>query len=76
MQELYELLNGCCPTVDFENGEHIWTDRQIDSMDVLNIVAALEDHYEVEIDYQLLTPKHFDSAAAIMALVEQSKGNA
>ncbi len=73
MQELIELLKSCCPTVDYEHGERIWTDRQIDSMDVLNIVAALEDHYGVSVDYELLTPEHFDTAAAILALVEQSE---
>ena len=76
MQELLEQLKSCCPTVDFEHGERLWTDRAIDSMDVLNIVAALEDHYGISIEYDLLTPEHFDSAAAMLALVMQVKGQA
>ncbi len=73
MQELLELLSSCCPTVDFAYGGRLWTDRVIDSMDVLNIVAALEDRYDVTIDYSLLTPENFDTVEAIMALVEQAK---
>ena len=45
MEEMLTLLKECCPMVDFINEKHLWSDRVIDSMDVVNIMSSIEDKY-------------------------------
>ena len=71
MEELLRLLTECCPMVDFRHEKKLWSSKVIDSMDVVNIMSAVEEKYNISIDYCMITHENFDSAEAIMSLIER-----
>lgn len=58
MKELLEILETCCPDVDFEHETALIDDGILTSLDIVMIVDELE-------------PENFNSAEAILALVER-----
>lgn len=71
MEELYNLLEECCPDVDFRSSECLIDDRILDSLDIVTIVGELSDHYEVEIGMDELLPENFNSVGAIYNMIQR-----
>lgn len=71
MEQLLEILNELHPDVDFENETSLVTGGILDSFSIVNLVAELNDAYDIEITASELMVENFDSAAAILALVER-----
>jgi len=74
MEELLEILQEVRPDVDFASEKSLVTDRVIDSFDVMAIVTALTDEYDIKMSPADLVPENFDSAESIYALVERLQG--
>ena len=68
MDELMEILQELRPDVDFENETALITDGILDSFDIVALVGELND---IEIKPNNLVPENFNSAKAMMALVEK-----
>lgn len=66
-----EILNAIRPDVDFENETALITDEILGSFDVVSIVGEINDAFDIEIRPSHLVPENFDSAEAIMTLIEQ-----
>lgn len=49
MEELLEVLKGIKPEIDFENEENLIEDELLDSFDIISIVAAIDDEFDVKI---------------------------
>lgn len=73
MKELIDLLSKICPNIDFEKETAMVDDGLIDSFEIVAIVGELMDHYEVELDVDDLLPENFNSAQAILELIESRK---
>ena len=71
MDELREILNAIRPDVDFENETALVTDEILGSFDIVSIVGEINDAFDIEIRPSHLVPENFDSAEAIMTLIEQ-----
>lgn len=71
MEELMEILEDLRPDVDFENEKALITDGILDSFDVVALVGELNDAFDIEIKPNYLVPDNFNSAQAILALVEK-----
>lgn len=74
MNELLTLLTEICPAIDFEHQTDLIDSGAIDSFEIVSIVSALMEHYDIELDVEDLLPENFNSAEAILRLVEQRKG--
>ena len=61
------------PDVDFRNITTLVTDGFIDSFDIVSIIASIEDEFAVEIPVDSMVAENFESAAAIMNLVNGVK---
>lgn len=70
MEELMEVLEELRPDVDFENETDLVTGGVLDSFDIVSLVAALNDTFDIEVGPNDLVPENFNSAKAILALVE------
>lgn len=71
MDELMEILNELRPDVDFESETELITDGILDSFDIVALVGELNDAFDIEIKPNNLVPENFNSANAMMALIEQ-----
>ena len=71
MDELIEILEELRPDVDFENETALIDDGVLDSFDIVALVGELNDAFDIEIKPNNLVPENFNSAEAMMALIEQ-----
>lgn len=71
MDELMEILEDLRPDVDFENETALIDDGVLDSFDIVALVGELNDAFDIEIKPNNLVPENFNSAEAMMALIEQ-----
>lgn len=71
MEQLYAILEKCCPTIDFHTENKLITDKLIDSIDLVSIIAEIEDAFNVSIDVEDIDPSNFDSAEKIWELINR-----
>ena len=71
MERLLELLKGIREDVDFENETNLVDGGILDSFDVVAIVGELCDEYDITITVEDIEPENFNSAQAILNLVER-----
>lgn len=70
MEQLMEILTDLRPDVDFEKEKALVTDGILDSFDIISLVGTLNDEYDITIRPANLLPENFDSAEAILELIE------
>ena len=71
MEQLLEILSELRPDVDFENEDSLVTGGILDSFDIISLVGMLNDEYDITIRPANLVPENFDSAAAMLELIEK-----
>ncbi len=71
MERLLEILSSIRSDIDFANEDKLIDDGILDSFDIVSIVAELCAEYDVTITVDMLEPENFNSASAILALVER-----
>lgn len=71
MEELIEILQDVKEDVDFENCTTLIDDHILDSFDILQIISALTDEYDISIPASEIIPDNFNSAAGLLAMVER-----
>lgn len=71
MEKLLEILKSVRDDVDFENETKLIDDEILDSFDIVSIVGELCDAYDITITVDDMEPENFNSANAILALVER-----
>ena len=69
MEELMAILEEIRPDVDFETEKFLVKDGILDSFDIISLVGALNEEYDIEIQPVDLVPENFNNAEAILALV-------
>lgn len=69
MGELLDVLQDCCPGIDFAGEQHMVDDGILESLDIVMIVTALNDFYDVEITVEDILPENFNSAAKIYEMI-------
>ena len=65
MEKLIEILEEIQPDADYENCTTLIDDEILSSMDVMSIVAELEDEYDIRILPVEIVPANFNSGRAI-----------
>lgn len=71
MEKLIDILEGIRPDVDFKTEQKLMDDGILDSFDIVSIISELNDEYEIAIRVNELSPENFNSAEAIMRMVER-----
>jgi len=68
---IFDILKSLHPKVDFESAERLVDDEVLDSFDIATIIADVSEEFEIKITANEIVPENFNSAAAIVALVER-----
>ncbi len=66
-----EVLQELKEDVDFEGSSDFIEDGLLDSFDIVSVVEALEDAFDIAISGRDIVPENFVSLEAIEALVEK-----
>lgn len=71
MEELLEVLKKVKPGVDFENNSNLIDEEILDSFDIVSIVAAINEEFDIQITAKDIIPENFNSIEAMYSLVEK-----
>ena len=71
MEKIIEILEELKPGVDFLKEEHLIDDHILESMMMVQLVAALKDEFDIEITPRDIVPENFQSVKAINEMVER-----
>ena len=69
MEKILEILTSIRSDIDFEKETKLIDDGILDSFDIVSIVAELCEEYDITITIDQLEPENFNSAAAMLNLV-------
>jgi acyl carrier protein len=69
-EKLLNILTEACPEVDFENETALIDDGLLESLDIVMIVTEVMQEFGVELTVDDLLPENFNSADALLALIE------
>lgn len=71
MEQLMELLNEKYPDIDFATEKHLIENSVLDSVEVVSLIAELEDAFDISVTMEYIQPKYFESAEAMWAMIEE-----
>ena len=69
MEKILEILQSIRNDVDFEKETQLIDNNILDSFDIVSIVAELCDAFDITITVDQMEPENFNSATAILNLV-------
>ncbi len=70
-EQIIEILEDIQPEADYETCQTLIDDHILTSLDVLSLVAELEDEFDVTIPTVEIIPSNFNSVDAIVEMVER-----
>ncbi len=71
MEELLNILSEIKDDVDFETEDKLIDDGILDSFDILQIISALNDEYDISIPASEIIPENFNSAESLWEMVQR-----
>ena len=71
MDELLAILKDLHPEVDYDTCTTLIDDKILDSIDIVSLVAEINDTFDVAIPAEELLPENFNSAAALWELIQR-----
>lgn len=72
MDKILNILEEIRPEVDFKTSEDFISDGYLDSFDIVALVSALEEKYNILIDALDILPENFCSVEAIYNLLKKN----
>jgi acyl carrier protein len=73
MERLLTILQSIRPDVDFLRETQLIDGGFLDSFDLASIISELNDEFDISIRVSELKPENFNSAYAMMKMVERLK---
>lgn len=71
MEKLLELLEDIDSDIDFRGCQTLIDDGELDSFAILEIVAEINDTFDVQIGASDIVPENFNSAKAMWAMIQR-----
>lgn len=73
-EQLLKLLRENLPGIDFETETALIDDGILESLDLVMLVTELMDEFDVELSVDDLVPENFNSADAMLKMLEDKLG--
>jgi acyl carrier protein len=67
--KLYLILEKIRPEVDFRSTTNFISEGYLDSFDIVSLVAAIDEEYNISIDGTDILPENFETIDSISSLV-------
>jgi len=71
LDAVIEMLEDVREGVDYANITTLVDDRHLDSFDILAVVSAIDDEFDVEVPAREIVPANFNSAAALTEMIRR-----
>lgn len=71
MEELLTILNEIQPDVDYLHCEDLIDGHYLDSLDILSLVAEIEDTFDITVPTVEIIPDNFNSAQSLWAMIQR-----
>lgn len=71
MEKLIEILEDIQPDVDYNTCEDLIDGHYLSSLSIISLVAEIEDEFDITVPAVEIVPANFNSAKAMMALIER-----
>ena len=71
LEDVIGMLEDIQEDVDYETCTTLIDDHVLDSFDILAIVSAADEEFDVTIPAKEIVPENFNSAAALCALIQR-----
>lgn len=71
MERLIELLEEIKEDIDYKNETALIDDELLDSFDILQIISAVDDEFDVAIPASMIIPQNFNSAEALWNMIQE-----
>ena len=68
--EVIEILEMICPDIDV-NDEDMNLPEDLDSMDIIALIAELEDKFDIEITMEEKTEENFENIDTLVAMIDR-----
>ena len=68
--EVIEILEMICPDIDV-NDEDMYLPEDLDSMDIIALIAELEDKFDIEITMEEKTEENFENIDTLVAMIQR-----
>lgn len=71
MDKLMNALKEAYPHIDFENEKALVDNGAIDSLAMVNIIAMVEELFDIVVTMEYIQPANFQSVETIWEMVEE-----
>jgi len=71
MDQLLEILQDINPDIDYTTCEDLIDGHRLESLSIISLIAELEDAFDITIPAAEIIPANFNSAKAMMAMIER-----
>ena len=71
MDDLMNVLSSIRPDVNFNEQSDLMDSGILDSLDIVALLAEIEEQMGVAVPFDELTPENFNDAQSIYALIER-----
>ena len=75
-ENILAILRDIKPTANLENTTDIIDGAYLDSMELMGLIAALTDTFDIDIGIEWIAPENFNSVDAMAEMVRQLKAQA
>ncbi|MBN1069064.1 acyl carrier protein [Clostridium botulinum] len=71
MEQLISLLEEIRDDINFEECNTLIEEGILDSFDIIQIINAIDDEYDIEVPATEIIPENFNSADAILKMIRR-----
>lgn len=73
MEKLMELLSNIKPEIDFNVSKNLIDDGMLDSIELFEIIIAIEDEFSIKIDPDQIDPNNFQSVETMWRMIVEKR---
>ena len=71
LDAVIEMLEDVKEGIDYRNATALVDNREIDSFDILAIISAIDDEFDLSVPAKDIVPANFNSAQSLCALINR-----
>lgn len=71
MNELKKMLSEKYHNIDFEKEKNLVSSGILDSIEVVSIIAEIEDLFDISVTMEYIQPSYFESVETMWEMIEE-----